>query len=101
MPRVITPISLPKDLNIRIERRFKKRGFASKSEYFRDLAREDLDRAEIEMERKRHPGFYAKLDLELKAGLKAIEKGEYSGPFTYEEAIKFLDSTNKEIKAER
>ncbi|MBI2055132.1 MAG: hypothetical protein HY452_02405 [Parcubacteria group bacterium] len=92
MARVIVPISLPRDLNLRIKKQVKKRGFASKSEYFRDLARENLDRVELEEERKKHPRFYAKLDRELKKGLKAIDRGEYAGPFTAEKAVKFLAS---------
>jgi Arc/MetJ-type ribon-helix-helix transcriptional regulator len=92
MARVVVPISLPKDLNLKIEKQIKKRGYASKSEYFRDLARESLDRLELEEERKKYPKFYAKLDRELKKGLKAIDKGEYSGPFTAKEARKFLAS---------
>lgn len=93
MARVIVPISLPKGLNLKIEKQLKKRGYASKSEYFRDLVREALDRAELEAERKKHPQFYAKLDRELRESLEAVERGEYYGPFdTAEEGMKFLDS---------
>ena len=94
------PISLPKDLNFKIEKRFKKRGYASKSEYLRDLAREDLDKAELEAERKKHPEFYAKLDRWLQESIEAVEKGEYHGPFdSAEEGINFLNSYRVKKKA--
>lgn len=93
MTRVIVPISLPRDLDLRIKRQIKKNGFASKSEYFRDLARENLDRLELEKERKKHPKFYAKLDRDLMESIKQYEQGKYYGPFeTAEEGIKFLHS---------
>lgn len=99
MTRVIVPISLPRDLNLRIKKQIKRNGFASKSEYFRDLAREDLDRAEIAAERKKNPKFYAKLDRELQKSLEAVEKGEYYGPFdTVEEGFKFLNSYRKKSR---
>lgn len=93
MARVVVPISLPRDLNLRIKKQIKKSGFASKSEYFRGLAREDLDRAETEMERKKYPEFYAKLDRDLEESIKQYKMGQYYGPFeTAEEGIKFLHS---------
>lgn len=76
------PISLPKELNLRIKKQIKKSGFASKSEYFRDLAREDLDRAETEMERKKYPEFYKKLDRDLEESMRQYKQGKYYGPFT-------------------
>lgn len=39
-------IDVPDDLLDSIDRRWRERGFVSRSEYFRALAREDLQRAE-------------------------------------------------------
>lgn len=93
MTRVVVPISMPKSLDLKIEMRFRKIGYASKSEYIRDLAREDLDRAEEETERKKYPEFYAKLDRDLEESIKQYRQGKYYGPFeTAKEGIKFIRS---------
>lgn len=83
MSRVIVPISLPKDLNLKIEKRLKKEGYASKSEYFRDLVRKNLSKEEL------------LLKCEKKAiteGLRAIREGRVSKAFNGREAIKYLRS---------
>lgn len=82
MTRVIIPISLPKELNLQIEKKVKQGHYASKSEYVRKVIREDLAwKMEFERYEKRA----------IAEGLKAIERGEYSKPFkNAKDAIKFL-----------
>jgi Arc/MetJ-type ribon-helix-helix transcriptional regulator len=54
MSRVIVPLSLPIKLNLAIEKRVKNGKYASKSEYVRDLVREDLLLSELEESRKEY-----------------------------------------------
>lgn len=54
MSRVVVPLSLPGKLNLAIERRVKNGKYASKSEYVRDLVREDLLLSELEDSRREY-----------------------------------------------
>ena len=84
MTRVIVPISLPKELNMEVEKKVKQERYASKSEYIRKVVREDLAwKKKFEAHERRV----------IAEGLKAIERGEYSKPFkNAKDAIKFLRS---------
>ena len=92
------PISLPKALDRKIEKQVRNGDYASKSEYLRELAREDLDRTETELERKKHSKFYTKLDRDLFESIKQYKQGKFYGPFkTAEDGIKFLHSRRPKL----
>lgn len=50
MPRSIFTISLPERLREYIEERVRESGYASTSEYFRELVRDDIRRSESEFD---------------------------------------------------
>jgi Arc/MetJ-type ribon-helix-helix transcriptional regulator len=73
MTRIVVPISLPKSLNLEIEKKVKKGFYSSKSEYVRKAVRESLIwEAEV-----------AKYEKDaIKKGLKAIREGKVSKAFS-------------------
>lgn len=83
MTRVVVPISLPKELNLQIEKKVKQGHYASKSEYVRKVIREDLAwKKKFERHEKRV----------IAEGLKAIGEGRVSKAFNSREVIKYLRS---------
>ncbi|MDP3764409.1 MAG: type II toxin-antitoxin system ParD family antitoxin [bacterium] len=82
MPRVIVSISLPRELNLEIEKKVKSGRYASKSEYFRDLVRKNLLKEELLLKREKKA---------VAEGLKDIKEGRVSKAFTNSrEAMKYL-----------
>lgn len=82
MTRVVVPISLPKELARKIERRVKIGDYASKSEYIRKAVRESLAwESDIAKHEKRA----------IQAGLRDLKKDRISKAFSDAgETIKYL-----------
>lgn len=77
------PISLPKELNLKIEQKVKQGYYASKSEYFRDLARANLSKEELFLRREKRA---------VAEGLKALKEGRVSKAFSNsKEMMKYLN----------
>lgn len=78
------PISLPKELNLEVEKKVKQGHYASKSEYIREVVREDLAlKKKFDRQERRI----------IAKGLKAVREGRVSKVFDNpKEMIKYLRS---------